>query len=61
MSELPIDQLIARPVETIGREYRPQQVILFGFHGRGRGVEHHGGGVAGNEALGQRVGNGSRL
>jgi predicted nucleotidyltransferase len=39
MSDVQIDQLIARLVETIGREYKPQKVILFGSFARGRPTE----------------------
>jgi predicted nucleotidyltransferase len=36
MDDVQIDQLIARIAETIGREYRPQKVILFGSYAHGR-------------------------
>lgn len=39
MSDVQIDQLIARLVETIGREYKPQKVILFGSYAHGRPTE----------------------
>lgn len=35
MSKASIDQHIARIVATIGREYKPRQVILFGSYARG--------------------------
>jgi predicted nucleotidyltransferase len=31
-----IDQLISRIVRTIGREYKPQKIILFGSYAYGR-------------------------
>ena len=40
MSDVQIDQLITNLVETIRREYRPQQVILFGSYASGRATEH---------------------
>ena len=36
MSDVQIDQLIARIAERIGREYKPQKVILFGSYARGK-------------------------
>ena len=39
MSDVQVDQLIARIAERIGREYKPQQIILFGSYARGRPTE----------------------
>lgn len=39
MSDVQIDQLIARIAETIGRKYKPQKVILFGSYARGKPTE----------------------
>ncbi len=36
MSDVQIDQLITRLAETIGREYKPQRIILFGSYAQGR-------------------------
>jgi len=36
MSSVSVDQQIARIAATIGREYKPQQVILFGSYARGK-------------------------
>jgi predicted nucleotidyltransferase len=39
MNEVKIDQLIAQLVETIGREYKPRKIILFGSYASGRPSE----------------------
>ena len=39
MSDVQVDQLIARIAERIGREYKPQKVILFGSYARGKPTE----------------------
>ena len=39
MNDTQIDQLIVRIAERIGREYKPQKVILFGSYARGRPTE----------------------
>jgi len=39
VQDVQIDQLIARLAERIGREYKPQKVILFGSYARGRPTE----------------------
>ena len=36
MNSVSIDRQITRIVETIGREYEPQQIILFGSYARGK-------------------------
>jgi len=36
MSSISIDRQIARIAETIGKEYKPQKVILFGSYARGQ-------------------------
>ena len=39
MSDIQMDQLIARIAETIGRVYKPQQIILFGSYACGNPTE----------------------
>ena len=39
MSDVQMDQGIVRIAETIGRAYRPQQIILFGSYARGNPTE----------------------
>ena len=39
MSDVQSDQLNARIAERIGREYKPQQIILFGSYARGKPTE----------------------
>jgi len=39
MSDVQVDQLIVGIAERIGREYKPQKVILFGSYARGKPTE----------------------
>jgi predicted nucleotidyltransferase len=39
MIEVQVEQLIARLVEIIGREYKPRKIILFGSYAGGRPSE----------------------